>query len=82
MNQANAPPEKGRRFYTILGRADGLVDVYLDPHVYPMTADGMTDYDLSFRAARGVDPNDYPDLEEHIRAHYEDWCEIAEAVWM
>lgn len=82
MNQANAPPEKGRRFYTILGRADGLVDVYLDPHVYPMTADGMTDYDLSFRVARGVDPNDYPDLEEHIRAHYEDWCEIAEAVWM
>lgn len=82
MNQANAPPEKGRRFYTILGRADGLVDVYLDPHVYPMTVDGMTDYDLSFKVARGVDPNDYPDMEEHIRAHYEDWCEIAEAVWM
>ena len=83
MNQSHAPPEmNGRHFYTILGRADGLVDVYLDPHVYPMTADGMTDYDLSFKVARGIDPNDYPDMEEHIRAHYVVWCEIAEVVWM
>lgn len=82
MNQSHAPPERGRHFYTILRRADGLVDVYLDPHVYPMTADGMTDYDLSFKVARGIDPKDYPDMEAHIREHYEDWCEIAEVIWM
>ena len=82
MAQADGPPGRGRHFYTILGRADGLVDVYLDPRVYPMTADGMTDYDLSFKVVRGIDPACYGDMEAHIREHYEDWCEAAEVVWM
>lgn len=83
MNTATGPPGGGRQFYSILSRADGLVDVFLDPHVYPMsTEDGATDYDLSFRVVRGVDPADYGDIEAHIRAHYEDWREIAEVVWM
>lgn len=83
IRQGIAPPGNGRLFYSILERADGRIDVFLDPHVYPETTeDGTTDYDISFRVVRGIDPADYPDMEAHIRAHYGDWCEIGEVVWM
>lgn len=80
MNTENRPPGNGRIFYSILERADGRADVFLDPHVYPLMADGMTDYDITFKVVRGIDPADYGDLDEHIRAHYEDWRDIAEDV--
>lgn len=82
-NMTTGPPEKGRHFYSILGRADGRIDIYLDPQVYPMTTpEGATDYDISFRVVRGVDPADYGDMESHIREHYSEWCEAGEVVWM
>ena len=49
------------------------------------TEDGATDFDISFKVARGIDPAEYADiaaLEAHIREHYDDWREIAEVVWM
>lgn len=82
MNQAHAPPGKGRHFYTLLWRADGLVDVYLDPRVYSMTPGDEADFDFSFKVVRGIDPACYDDMEAHIREHYKDWCDTAEVVWM
>lgn len=85
MNRNDSPPEGsyGRRFYAILGRADGLVDVFLDGKVHPIsTENGDTDYDISFRVARGIDPKCYGDLEAHIRENYTDWLDCAEVVWM
>ena len=83
-NQANAPPGDGRRFYYVMPNEDGTVDVFLRPEVYPMTdQNGCTDYDITIRVARNIDPSDADycgDLEGHIRAHYEAWCEIAEAI--
>lgn len=84
MNSAHAPPVSGRHFYTLLPRADGRADVYLEAQVYPKTTeDGQTDYDIRFKVARDICPEDFkPSLEEHIREHYGDWCDIAEVVWM
>ena len=84
-DQNDSPPvtDRGRRFYAMLNRADGLVDVFLDGKVHPLsTEDGATDYDISFRVARGINPEDYGDLEAHIRENYTDWLDCAEVVWM
>ena len=81
MEQAQSPPRTGRHFYTVQGRADGTVDVYLDPRVYPMTTpEGFTDYDISVRVVRGVAPFD--GMEDDIRARYDAWCEISEVIWL
>lgn len=81
--EANASKRFGRCFYALLERADGLVDIYLDGKVYPMTTeDGSTDYDISFLVVRCVDPRTYDDLEAHIREHYDAWRECGEMVWM
>ena len=72
-----------KQFYALMDRADGLVDVYLAPEAHPLSTEGgEVDFDISFRVVRGVDPAEYPDMEAHIRAHYEDWCEAAEVIWM
>ena len=79
MNSANWPPEHGRRFYSILGRSDGRVDVFLNPRVYPMTTpEGMTDFDISVLVVRDVEYTD--DLEEDIRRRFDDWCELGEEI--
>ena len=84
MNRANAPPDKRRSFYVINPTGDGLVDVYLQPDVIPMTTpDGCTDYDISVFVVRSIDPNDARfggDLEGHIRANYDAWCESGDQI--
>lgn len=79
MNKANAPPDKGRRFYAIQPRDDGNVDVYLRPGVVPMTTpEGCTDYDISVIVVRGVEPWD--GLEDDIRCRYDAWCDSGETI--
>ena len=84
VNTANGPPGIGRHFYAIQPRDDGCVDVYLRPDVIPMTTpDGSTDYDISVIVVRSIDPNDArfgADLEGHIRANYDAWCESGEII--
>lgn len=82
MNQANAPPQ-GRHFYCIQENEDGTLDIYLRPvEVIPKTTpEGFTDYDITALVVRGIDPTDDAyggDIEGHIRAHYDAWCEAAE----
>ena len=49
MNQANAPPKSGRRFYSIVPNDEGTVDVLLNPDAHPMTTeDGATDYSIIY----------------------------------
>ena len=75
------PPRKGRQFYAMQERADGAVDVYLKPRVYPLTTpEGATDYDVCVLVVRGVVP--YKGLENDIRARYSAWCESAEEIWL
>lgn len=77
------PPRKGRRFYSIHHRPDGLVDLTLDVHVYPQTlADGTTDYDVSVCVVRGVNPDAFTDFEANIREHYEDWIACGEVMYL
>lgn len=72
-----------RTFFTFLNRPDGTVDIFLDPRVYPITVDGRTDYDVTFRVVRGVDPAEYGGkLEDHVREHFRDWCDLAETIWL
>jgi len=74
----------GRRFCTLMARADGRCDVYMDGNFYPVTdGNGQTDYDICIRVVRDIDPEDFqPDLETHIREHWDDWCSMAEVVWL
>lgn len=59
------------------------MDIYLDPHVYPLsTEDGATDYDITVRLVRGVDPSAFNDLETNIREHFKDWCECGEMIYL
>jgi len=86
MNTANAPPVKGRLFYSIVASGEGIVDVYLNPDLRPMTTeDGFTDYDITVLVVRGINPDDERfggDLEGHIRAHYSAWCESGEMIYL
>lgn len=86
MNTANAPPETGRHFYSIVPSGEGTVDVYLNPAIEPMTTeDGITDYDIAVRVVHGVDPLDPRfggDLEGHIRAHYDAWRDSGEMIYL
>lgn len=86
MNTANAPPGRGRLFYSIVAKDAGSVDVYLNPDLRPMTTkDGFTDYDITVLVVRDVNPDDERfggDLEGHIRANYEAWCESGEMIYL
>ena len=86
MNTANAPPETGRHFYSIVPSGEDTVDVYLNPAIEPMTTEGgITDYDIAVRVVRGVNPNDPQfggDLEGHIRAHYDAWRDSGEMIYL
>ena len=66
MPSNNAPPDAGRRFYSIELKPDGSADVFLFPFEYVTLV------------VRGVDPWD--GMEDDIRARYYAWCESAE-VW-
>ena len=65
--------------------ADWLVDVWLapgDPVPFTETS-GRLDFRFRILAVCGIDPEDPQwggDLEEHIRAHYQDWVESAETI--
>lgn len=81
MNIESDQPPGRRHFYTIQEQEDGTVDVYLRPHVLPLTTeDGATDYDVEMLVVRGVEPFD--GMEEDIRARYDDWCASAEVVYL
>lgn len=80
-NMETGPPAKGRHFYTIIRREDGLIDVYLNPRVFPIsTEDGITDYDVSVTVVRGIE--DYDGIEEDIRARFQAWCESGEVIYL
>lgn len=80
-NNTNLPPIMGRRFYMIVPQDNGTVDVYLRPHVIPMsTSNGAVDYDVEIRVVRGVVPWDH--LEDDVRRRYEAWCESAETIYL
>jgi len=73
------------RFYRIIPRADGLVDVWLTPgEPVPFTeTNGRLDFRFRILAVCGIDPEDPQwggDLEGHIREHYQDWVESAETI--
>lgn len=81
LNGSNSPPDQlhGKKYYTIVPRDDGLVDVYLSPDVRAYKTDlGITEYDVSVRLVRGVVP--WEGLEEDIRARYYAWCESGETI--
>ena len=82
--ETESPPNTGRRFYSIVENDDGTVDVYLNPFLIPMTTEeGFTDYDITVIVVRDVDPGDERfggDLEAHIRANYEAWCEAGQKI--
>ena len=84
MNQANAPPKSGRRFYSIVPNDEGTVDVLLNPDTHPMaTEDGVTDYSITALIVRCVDPEDPRfggDLEAHIRANFTAWCDSGKPI--
>ena len=75
MNTNNMP---GLRFYSIHENEGGNVDIYLRPDVLPKTEEGQTDYDVVVLVVRGVTP--FAGMEDHIRAHFDDWCADAEAI--
>ena len=78
-----APTRRGRRFLSLLERSDGLYDVFLDGRAFPAEAEGGTDYDIMIYVVRGIDAGDFkPDLESHIREHWDEWKEAAEVVWL
>lgn len=80
--KANKPrdhPGKARKFYDIVPRDDGLVDVYLAPDVQTHDTNlGIREYDISVRAVLGVVP--WPELEADIRLRYDDWCASAAVI--
>lgn len=65
----NEPPPNGRQFYAIFENENGTVDVYLRPE-YPEGEQILV--------MKGVENSE--DLEEKIRAHYEDWCASADVI--
>ena len=70
-----------RHFYQIQDNGDGTADVYLRPEVLPERLDGtITDYDIAVLVVKGVQICE--DLEEDIRARYDDWCESADVVYL
>lgn len=70
-----------RHFYQIQDNGDGTADIYLRPEVLPECLDGtITDYDIAVLVVKGVQICE--DLEEDIRAHYDDWCESADTVYL
>jgi len=72
-------PGRGHRFYWIEDNGDGTVDVFLSPVVCKYSTDlGVSEYDISVRVVRGVDP--WPELEDDIRARYNSWCESGEVI--
>ncbi len=72
-------PKRGRKFYSIEPRDDGLVDIYLAPVVYVYDTDlGVREYDMTVCVVRGIEP--WPGLEDDIRARYNSWCETAEVI--
>ena len=71
--------DTGKRFYTVVERGDGTVDVYLNPDARFYNTDlGVREYDITVRIVRGVVPWD--GIEDDIRARYDAWCETAEVV--
>lgn len=71
--------DAGKRFYTVVERGDGTVDVYLNPDARFYNTDlGVREYDITVRIVRGVVPWD--GIEDDIRARYDAWCETAEVV--
>lgn len=78
-NSPRDHPTKGKRFYSIDVREDGLVDVYLAPVVITYDTDiGIREFDISVRVVRGVEP--WPELEEDVRRRYDAWCESGEEI--
>ena len=78
-NSPRDHPAKGKRFYSIDVREDGLVDVYLAPVVITYDTDiGIREFDISVRVVRGVEP--WPELEEDVRRRYDAWCESGEEI--
>ena len=65
----NEPPPNGRQFYSIFENENGTVDVYLRPE-YPEGEQLLV--------MKGVERSE--DLEEKIRAHYENWCASADVI--
>ena len=82
LDETNLPrdhPLRGRKFYSIEPRDDGLVDVYLAPVVCVYdTGLGIREYDMTVRIVRGIEP--WPELEDDIRARYDSWCESGEEI--
>jgi hypothetical protein len=77
----NAPRDHPRRFYSIIEREDGLVDVYLAPEVTAYDTDvGIREYDISVIAVCGVVP--WPGLEEDVRKRFDAWCESGEEIYL
>lgn len=80
------PPMRRRQFYSIEERDDGTVDVFLNPTAYMATTpEGFRDYDITITVVHNVDPDDSRfggDLEGHIRAHYDAWCESGEVIYL
>jgi len=73
--------QRKRNFYQIQENGDGTADVYLRPEVLPESLDGVTvDYDVAVLVVKGVEMCDT--LEDDIRAHYDDWCESADIVYL
>ena len=75
-----------RRFYRIVLRGDGLVDVWFSPgEAVPMRdeSNGQLDYNIRVYAVQGIRPDDPQwggNLEEHIRRHYRKWIASAEVI--
>ena len=76
MNKAKSSGAK-RRFYSIHNNADGSVDVYLRP-IDP--ADVSEKGREKIIVVKNVEPHAH--LEEEIRAHYYDWCEGGEEIYL
>lgn len=72
-------------FYRFEPRSDGLVDIWLTPGdtVPYWKLDGRMDFRIRVLAVMGIDPRDPHwdgSLEEHVRAHYCEWLEMAEVI--
>ena len=78
--ETNAPRDHtGNKFYSIVWREDGLVDVILSPELKVYETDcGIREFDISARIVRGVEP--WPGLEDDVRMRYEAWCESGEVI--
>ena len=75
MIRSTEPPE---RFFDIIHRDDGLVDVFIvtDCKVYEI-GDGKKEYDIDCHTLPAVTP--FIDMYQHIREHFRVWAAHAEA---